>query len=101
MKHTLIITALGLLASNAALANADLARAKSCMACHTVDRKIVGPSFKDIALRYRADKGAEAKLAGKLRAGSSGAWGKVPMPPNPQLSDADARQLARWILTQK
>lgn len=101
MKHALTLAAFGLLASNAVLANADLARAKSCMACHAVAQKIVGPSFKDIALRYRTDKGAEAKLVGKLRAGSSGVWGKVPMPPNPQLSDADARQLARWILTQK
>lgn len=82
----------------AASSAADLARDKACLACHGVDRKIVGPSFKDVAGRYKGKAGAEAILLEKLRKGSSGAWGPVPMPPNPDLSEADARRLIQWVL---
>jgi len=89
-----------LLASLAAPAQADLAlaRAKNCMSCHTAERKVIGPAFKDIATRYRDQKGAAEVLATKILKGGSGVWGAVPMPANTQVSDADARKLATWIL---
>lgn len=90
-----------LIASGAASANADLAKVKNCMACHATDKKLVGPSFKDVAAKYAKDSGAEGKLAQKIRAGGSGVWGQVPMPPNPQVSDAEAKTLVKWILSVK
>ena len=96
-----LFAATALLASGAAVANADLAKAKNCLACHATDKKLVGPSFKDIAAKYASDKGAAAKLAGKVRAGGSGVWGPVPMPPNPQVSEAEALTLVNWVLTIK
>jgi cytochrome c len=86
---------------NTAHANADLAKAKNCFACHTVDKKIVGPAYKDVAKKYASDKGAAERLAKKVREGGVGVWGSVPMPANPQVSDADARTLVQWVLTQK
>lgn len=81
-------------------AHADLAlaRAKNCMSCHAVERKVIGPAFKDIAARYRDQKGAAELLAVKITKGGAGVWGAVPMPSNTQVSDADARRLAEWIL---
>lgn len=96
-----LFTATAMLASGAAVASADLAKAKNCLACHATDKKLVGPSFKDIAAKYASDKGAAAKLASKVRAGGSGVWGPVPMPPNPQVSEAEALTLANWVLTIK
>jgi cytochrome c len=87
--------------SSVAHADAALAQAKNCMACHAADRKMVGPSYKDIANRYKDDKGAAAKLAGKIRAGGSGVWGPVPMPANAQVTEAEALRLATWVLTQR
>jgi cytochrome c len=102
MKKILIATAVGLsLASGAALASADLAKAKNCMACHANDKKLVGPSYKDVAAKYASDKDAAAKLAKKIREGGVGAWGQIPMPANPQVSEAEALTLSRWILTIK
>jgi cytochrome c len=102
MKKILIATAVGLsLASGAALASADLAKAKNCMACHANDKKLVGPSYKDVAAKYASDKDAAAKLAKKIREGGVGAWGQIPMPANPQVSEAEALTLARWVLTIK
>lgn len=77
-----------------------LAKSKSCMACHAVDKKIVGPAFKDVAKKYAGDKTAEAKLADKVKKGSSGAWGSVPMPPN-NVSKEEATTLVKWILGTK
>jgi cytochrome c551/c552/cytochrome c5 len=77
---------------------ADLARRKACLTCHGVDKRVVGPAFKDIASRYRGQAGIEAKLLEKVRRGSSGAWGSLPMPPNPDLAEADANALVRWVL---
>ena len=77
---------------------ADLARRKACLACHGVDKRIVGPAFKEVAARYRGETGAEAKLLEKLRRGGGGAWGSISMPPNPELSEQDARALIRWVL---
>ena len=76
----------------------DLARASACTACHGVTDRIVGPAFREVASRYRADAGAQAKLVARVKAGGTGTWGAVPMPPQPQLADADARTLVQWIL---
>jgi cytochrome c len=102
MKKLLIAAAVGLsLTSGAALASADLAKAKNCMACHANDRKLVGPSYKDVASKYASDKDAAAKLARKIREGGVGVWGQIPMPANPQVTEAEALTLARWVLTIK
>jgi cytochrome c len=87
--------------SQAAMANADLAKAKNCMACHAVANKLVGPAYKDVAAKYAGQKDAEAKLVGKVIKGGSGVWGAIPMPANPQVSEADAKTLVKWILAQK
>lgn len=79
-------------------ASPELAQKRTCMACHTVDRKIVGPSFKDVATKYAGQKEAAEVLAGKIVNGGSGVWGAVPMPANPQVSAAEARILAVWVL---
>ena len=85
---------------NAAASDA-LAKKHNCLACHAVDRKLVGPSYKDVAAKYRGDKGAEAKLADKVKKGGAGVWGQVPMPPNATVPDADIKALVAWILSQK
>lgn len=96
-----LIATTALLGSGAALASADLAKAKNCSACHAPDKKLVGPSYKDIAAKYASDKGAATKLAVKVRSGGSGVWGPVPMPPNPQISEAEALTLVNWVLSAK
>jgi cytochrome c len=102
MRITLLSCLLaGLFASNAALANADLAKSKNCMACHAVANKVVGPSFKDVAAKYAGQKGSEEKLVQKVIKGGAGAWGPVPMPANPQVSEAEAQTLVKWILATK
>jgi len=93
--------AAGLLSSAPAFASADLAKAKNCMACHAVDKKLVGPAYKDVAAKYAGQADAVAKLATKVQKGGVGAWGQIPMPPNPQVNDADAKALVEWILAQK
>lgn len=103
MKRILMV---GLVAASAfvtqsAMANADLAKAKNCMACHAVANKVVGPAFKDVAAKYAGQKDAEAKLATKVMKGGSGSWGAVPMPANPQVSEAEAKTLVKWVLSQK
>ncbi len=102
MKQILVaVAAVAALASNAAFANEQLAKEKNCLACHAVDAKLVGPAYKDVAAKYKADKSAEGKLATKIQKGGSGVWGQIPMPANPQVSDAEARTLAKWILSLK
>jgi cytochrome c len=91
----------GAVASQAAMANADLAKAKNCMACHAVANKLVGPAYKDVAAKYAGQKDAEAKLVAKVMKGGSGVWGAIPMPANPQVSEAEAHTLVKWILAQK
>jgi len=71
------------------------------MACHANDRKLVGPSYKDVAAKSSSDKDAAAKLARKIREGGVGVWGQIPMPANPQVTEAEALTLARWVLTIK
>ena len=78
-----------------------LAQASGCLACHTADKKLVGPSFKDIADRYRKDQGATASLAQKVKAGGKGVWGDIPMPPNSHVKDADIKTMVQWILAIK
>jgi cytochrome c len=103
MKSALLFTAsvLALTVSTAAKADQALAQAKNCMACHAVDKKLVGPSYKDISKRYAGQKDAVANLAAKIIKGGSGAWGAVPMPANPQVSEVEAQRLVTWIMAQK
>ncbi len=89
------------LVSNVASASEELAKAKSCMTCHSAAARLVGPSYKEIAARYAKQEGVEDKLAQRVRKGSSGAWGAIPMPANAQVSEAEARALVKWIMTQK
>lgn len=101
---TLILTALSsalLAVSVTATADQALAQKNACMSCHGVDKKIVGPAFKDVAKKYAGDKTAEAKLVAKVKSGGKGVWGEIPMPPNPQVSDADAKKIVHWVLHQK
>ncbi len=79
-----------------AFANAELAAKKNCMACHAVDKKLVGPAYKEVAAKYAGDKTAAAKLADKVIKGGVGTWGQIPMPPQ-TLSDADAKVIATWL----
>lgn len=102
MKRSVLICAVcAALVSGSALANADLARARNCMACHSIGNKVVGPAFKDVAKKYAGQSDAEDKLAQKVMKGGSGAWGPVPMPANAQVSDAEAHTLVKWILSLK
>ena len=89
------------LLSSGAFANAELAKAKNCLACHATDKKLVGPSYKDVAAKYASDKDAVAKLSKKVREGGVGVWGQVPMPANPQVNEAEAQTLVKWVLSQK
>ena len=82
-----------------AKASEALATTSGCLACHTVDKKLVGPSFKEIADRYRKDKSAEANLMQKVKVGGKGEWGDIPMPPNAHVKDADIKTLMQWILS--
>lgn len=84
-----------------ALAQADLAKKYNCTSCHAADKKMMGPSFKDIAAKYKGNKEAPDLLASKIRKGGSGNWGKVPMPPNPRVTDPDLKSLVNWILATK
>jgi cytochrome c len=102
MKRSLLVClTAGVLVSNVAMANADLAKAKNCMACHAVASKLVGPSYKDVAAKYAGQKDAEDKLTQKVLKGGSGVWGATPMPANTQVSEAEARTLVKWVLSQK
>ncbi|MEP6740372.1 MAG: c-type cytochrome [Caldimonas sp.] len=87
--------------SASACANPALADKKNCLSCHYVEQKIVGPAFKDIAAKYAGQAGAVEVLVPKVLKGGKGVWGAVPMPANPQVSEAEARQLVQWILTLK
>jgi cytochrome c len=77
-----------------------LAKSKNCLTCHAVDKKLVGPAYKDIAAKYKGDSSAPAKLAAKVKAGGKGAWGEMPMPPN-NVTDDEASRLVAWVLSQK
>ncbi len=102
MKFAFILAALATAAAApAAFANAELAQKKNYIACHAVDKKLFGPAYKDVAAKYAKDKDAATKLADKIVKGGSGVWGPVPMPANTQVSAAEAKQLATWVLSAK
>jgi cytochrome c len=86
------------LVSAPAMANLDLAKKSNCMSCHTVDKKLVGPSYKDVAAKYAGKADAVKTLAAKVKAGGKGNWGEVPMPPNANVKDADIETLVKWVL---
>jgi cytochrome c len=102
MKSSLsLIFAASALIAGPAFANAELAQKKNCMACHAVDKKVLGPSYKDVAAKYAGQKDAVDKLSAKVIKGGAGVWGAVPMPANPQVSEAESKQLVQWIMTLK
>ena len=101
MKKLIVALTLTAAAAAPALADEALAKAKNCMACHAMVNKLVGPAYKDVAKKYAGDKSAADKLAAKVIKGGSGVWGAVPMPANPQVSEAEAKKLVAWILSQK
>jgi cytochrome c len=72
-----------------------------CAACHSIDKKVIGPAYVDVAAKYKGDKDALAKLTDKVKKGGVGVWGQIPMPPNTQVPDADIKELVTWILTLK
>ena len=84
-----------------AFADQALAASKNCLACHTIDKKLVGPAYKDVALKYAGQKDAAAKLATKIMKCGSGVWGVVPMRANTQVNEAEAKKLAAWVITLK
>lgn len=100
-KTTITLALAAACLAPAAWADQALASAKACMACHTVDKKMVGPGFKEVSAKYAGQKDAAAALAVKIVKGSTGVWGSMAMPPNPQVNEADARKLADWILSLK
>lgn len=105
MKFSIaLIAAVGALIATQAMADEDalaLAQKHACMSCHQVDKKVVGPAYKDVAAKYRGDKTAEAKLVEKVKKGGSGVWGPVPMPPNAQVKDEDIKKIVHWVLSLK
>ena len=101
MNKISLIFVLAATAAAPAFANADLAQKKSCMACHALEQKLVGPAYKDVAAKYAGQKDAVAMLASKIQKGGVGSWGQIPMPANPQVSPDEAKQLATWVLSIK
>jgi cytochrome c len=100
---TTVLAAAALLVASAAMADQleDMMKKNGCNACHSEDKKIIGPAYKDVAAKYKGDAGAVAKLTEKVKKGGSGVWGPVPMPPNTQVSDADAKKMVELILALK
>jgi len=104
MKRTIlaVLSAAATIAmTSPAFADEALAKSKNCMACHAVEKKVVGPSYKDVAKKYAGDAKAADMLASKIIKGGSGVWGPVPMPANAQVNDADAKKLVSWIMSLK
>ena len=102
---TLFAAAAATIATSAHPADANageaLAKSSGCFACHTLDKKLVGPGYREIADRYRKEKGAEANLIEKVKVGGKGVWGDIPMPPNAHVKDADIKTMVQWILSIK
>ena len=101
MKRILFALTLATCVTAPAFADQALATAKNCMACHAVDKKLVGPAYKDVAKKYAGQKDAADKLAVKIIKGGSGVWGAVPMPANAQVNEAESKKLAAWVLSLK
>ena len=100
MKKIVVAAIAALAVTGAVQASEELAKSKNCMTCHAIDKKIVGPAYKDIVAKRGGEKGVEAALAGKIKNGSKNEWGQVPMPPN-NVTEAEAATLAKWVLTLK
>jgi cytochrome c len=99
---TCVFVSAGLLASAGnALASEALAKKYNCLTCHAMDKKVIGPSYQDVAAKYKGDAGAEAKLVAKIKNGGAGVWGQIPMPPNPNVPEADIKTLVKWVLSTK
>lgn len=96
-----IIAAGAIVMTGAAQANEELAKKSGCLACHAADKKLVGPSYKEIAAKYKGQADAEAKLVKKVKEGGKGVWGEVPMPPNAAVKDEDIKTLVKWVLATK
>jgi cytochrome c len=94
-------TAALLVMSGAASADQALAQKNACMSCHGVDKKIVGPAFKEVAKKYEGDATAKDALVAKVKTGGKGVWGAIPMPPNPNLKKEDAEKIVDWLLSLK
>ncbi|MDB5880492.1 MAG: cytochrome [Ramlibacter sp.] len=101
MKRILFALAATAVLATPAMAQMELAQSKNCLACHAVDKKLVGPAYKDVAAKYAGQKDAVDKLANKIMKGGAGVWGPVPMPANTQVNEAEAKKLAAWVLTLK
>ncbi len=101
MRPALLILLVGSFVCAPALADQALAKAKNCLSCHAVDKKIVGPAYQDVARKYAGQKDASDKLASKIMKGGAGVWGVIPMPVNSQVNEAEAKKLANWILSLK
>jgi len=104
MKRTLLAAAAvvaSFAATTPAFADQALATAKNCMACHAIDKKVVGPAYKDVAKKYAGDSKAAAMLTTKVMKGGAGVWGPVPMPANVQVNEAEAHKLVAWVLAMK
>ena len=101
MKRVLFALAAAAVVATPAMAQMELAQAKNCLACHAVDKKVVGPAYKDVAAKYAGQKDAVDKLAAKVMKGGSGVWGPVPMPANTQVTEAQAKELVTWVLSLK
>jgi cytochrome c len=101
MKHVLLALAVATGMVTPVWADQSLAMAKNCMACHAIEKKVVGPAYKDVAEKYKADKTAADRLASKIMKGGAGVWGPVPMPANVQVTEAEAKKLAAWVLSLK
>ena len=98
MKFVQVLIGAAVLISAPAFASKELAQKNNCLACHTVDKKLVGPAYQEVAKKYAGQKDAEATLIKNIKAGGAGKWGPIPMPAQAALSDADAKTLAAWIL---
>ena len=95
-----VLAVAGIALAGHAVADEALAKAKNCLTCHAIDKKLVGPAYKDVAAKYKGDAKAPAMLAEKVMKGGKGVWGEVPMPPNPITPD-EAKKLVAWVLSQK
>ena len=98
--YVAMMAAAGIVMTGQAQADEALAKAKNCMSCHAIDKKLVGPSYKDVAAKYKGDAKAPAMLAAKIKAGGKGTWGQIPMPPN-NVTEDEAKKLAAWVLALK
>ncbi|HHI92370.1 MAG TPA: c-type cytochrome [Gammaproteobacteria bacterium] len=100
MKKTIFAAGVMMLASGGAMADLALAKKSGCLACHSVDKKIVGPAWKDVAEKYKGAADAKANLIGKVKSGGKGAWGAAPMPPySPRVSDENIEKLVDFVLS--